>query len=103
MPYTLNSSASTPPYYVALTGVYAVITNIAADIQILNGVTQEPTIKVYYALYANEAAFKAGATPGEQLSVTVTSASPIMPQIESQLAAVLSALPGVSGVASANT
>jgi hypothetical protein len=99
MPFSFSASTDTPPHFVSLPGCYAVITNIAAMINVVNGVTQEPTLTVWYAIHASEAAFKAGSTPGTTGSVTITPISPIMPLIEPQLAAVLSAIPGVTGVA----
>jgi hypothetical protein len=90
---------SSTPWGLPLPNAYAVVTNIQAGCSIDSaGKVVEPKITVFYAVYASEAAYKAGAQPGVNLTVTDTLSGPIMPLIEAMVLADLPRLPGITSV-----
>lgn len=99
MPFTASISEEASPFKLALPAAYTVITNLAAMNTVNpDGTAAEPIWTVYTAVYASEAAFKAGATPGAQPSYPLTLDSAVMPLFEAALKAVLAEQPGVTNV-----
>lgn len=96
MPFTLDLAQS--PYGIALSTAYAVITNIAAMCSLNNGAAAEPSVTLYVAIYASEAAYQSGAQPVLTETFAVTAATPIMPALETALKPLLAAMAGVTGV-----
>lgn len=100
MPQTFSLAANSAPYHlpVDLPAAYAMITNLHADIAVINGEYQEPSWTLYYAVWPSLASFEAGSPAGLSASATVTTSSPLMPAFDTLLATVLTSLPGVSNI-----
>lgn len=99
MPFTASISEEASPFKLALSAAYTVITNIQAMNTVNeDGTAAEPEWTLFTAVYASEAAFRAGAAPGAQPNYRLTLGSPAMPLFEAALKAVLLDLPGVTNV-----
>lgn len=71
MPVTASLSDSNP-YGIALSAAYVVSTNIHSDLTVTDGVMDQPSVIVYYALWPSEAAFQGGSVSGANLTITGT-------------------------------
>lgn len=99
MPFTSSVSEEASPYKLALPAAYTKITNLQCMCAVNpDGTAAEPVWTIFTAVYANEAAYKAGGSPGAQNNFQITLGSPVMPLFEAALKPVLAALSGVTNV-----
>lgn len=68
MPVTVSLTAENP-YGIAIPNAYAVATNIHSDLTVSNGALNLPVVTVYYAVWASEAAYQAGAQSGANQTI----------------------------------